>query len=133
MKNISFYSQSRRYKYQSEIIETEISDWNSRHYLPRHISVPQTQSHRERDLRTIDHVPRVCRIDSNNQNGTNLAVDILKYQLSDRASQEKHLENVCSNLQRRLLVAESQGNNQLIDILQDEYNQLALKCSLMID
>lgn len=128
MKNIPFHSNYRNHHYQSEIIETEISDWDSNNHLPRHISTPQTKSHRgERDLGAIDYAPRVCPIDSN-PNSDNLAVNILNYQLGDRAAQKKHVQNVCHSLKRRLLIAKSQDNKQLITVLKDEYNQLALEC-----
>lgn len=126
MKHISSYSHRQQQKYESEIISTEITDWHNRHIqLPHHISVPETKSYRERyHLNQINAAPRVCRIDTYKPSTTNLALDILKYQLSDRASKQKHLENVRSNLQRRIEVAKAQGNRQLIDILQDEYRQL---------
>lgn len=123
---MSCYSNIRRYKHHSEIIETEISDWRSQTYLPRHMFVPETKSHRGRhNLGKIDRLPpRICHIEPAGKKNTNLAVNILKYQLSDRASQQKHLENLRRNLEHRLQVAKSQGNSQLLNLLQEEYRQL---------
>ena len=129
MKNIFLYPNFKGYDRQSEIVETEISDWQSDRHLPRHLSVPETQSHRGRydlgkNLAKTNYLPRVCRLNSERQNRASLAVDILKYQLGDRVSQQKHLENLRHNLERRLQVAKSQGNSELLNILQDEYEQL---------
>lgn len=127
MKHISPYPQQAKGKYKSEIINSEITDWSEGHrQLPRHISVPEIKSHRGRyNLNRIDYAPRVCRIDTYKPSTTNFALDILKYQLSDRAAQQKHLENLRSNLQRRLQAAQAKGDSQLINILQDEYQQLS--------
>ena len=40
-------------------------------------------------------------------------------------TQKQHLENLRTNLERRLQVAKSQGNTQLVNILQNEYKQLS--------
>ena len=126
MKNIFSASKLTKPKSPSEIIESEITDWYSRHTLPRHMSVLETKSHRGGlgNLDKRNHVPKECRLDADRQQETNLALDILKYQLSDRAAKQKHLENVRANLERRLKVAKAQGNRQLVHILQDEYRQL---------
>ena len=125
MKNILSHTKPRGYKYKLDIIETEISDWQSRTYLPRHISVPETKSHKVgRDAGKINCLPKACPIESEKQNNDNTAVNILKYQLSDRASQQRHLENLRHNLERRLQVAKLQRNSQLLEILQNEYKQL---------
>ncbi len=125
MKNISSYPKPRGRKHQLEIWEREISDWQSIHHLPLHISAPEIKSHRGgRNLGKISHAPRVCQINAGRENGADLAVDILRYQLGDRVAQQKHLENVRRNLEHRSQVAESQGNKQLLNILQDEYRQL---------
>jgi hypothetical protein len=124
MKNI-FAQPKLRGKYQSEIVETEITDWYSQHNLPRYISAPETKSYQGgHNLGKIDYTVRVCHVNAGKPTKTDLAWNILKYQLSDRASQQKHLENVRSNLEHRLQVAKTTGNNQLVNILQDEYRQL---------
>ena len=126
MKNISLSSRTRGYK--PEIIETEIGDWKSRHTLLRHMSVPETKSHRGRNVGNTDYAPRTCQINADEQNqakiAANIALGILQYQLSDRSAQQKHLENVYSKLEHRLQVAKSQGNSQLLNILQNEYREL---------
>ena len=58
------------------------------------------------------------------QTTTNLPLNILRYQLSDRQAKQKHLNNIRQNLNRRLQVAKAQRNKQLINILQEEYQQL---------
>ena len=108
-------------------MEAEITDWHRKHRLPRHISALETKSHRDRhslNSSRIDCLPKVCQINTDEQKTANLALDILKYQLSDRIAQQKHLENIRSNLQHRLEVATAQGNQYLINILKDEYQQL---------
>ena len=125
MKNILSHTKPR-YKYESDIVETEISDWRSRTYLPRHIYAPETKSCKggREELGKADYMPRSCRIESEKQNNANTAVNILKYQIGDRTYRQKHLENLRLNLERRLQVAKSQGNSQLLDLLQNEYKQL---------
>lgn len=124
MNNIFPYPIKKR-DYHSEIIEAEITDWRSKHRLPRHISAVESKPHRGgHNLSRINYLPKVCQINTNGQTKANPALDILKYQLSDRISQQKHLENLRYNLQHRLQVAKAQGNNHLVNILQDEYKQL---------
>lgn len=127
MKHLSPFSQSRKQKYRSEIFEREIIDRHEDIYLPRHISAPSSQSRQEKSRwDTLRHTtPKVCQIDTEESKKTNLALDILKYQLKDSTSQVKHLENIRTNLERRLKVAKSQGNKRLVGILQDEYKQLS--------
>ena len=125
MKNISFSTKSRKRRYSSEIIETEAYDWQSASHLPRHICVPETRSHRDRhNPSRINYAPRACQLEAEGQEQVNLAVNILKYQLGDNTFRQKHSENILHNLKYRLQIAKSQGNNQLLDILQDEYQQL---------
>ena len=83
---------------------------NHKRQVPRHISVQETNSHRGQGaFSRIDYMPKVCRLKPVPE--LNVAVDILRYQLSDRATQQKHLENVRCNLRHRLSVAKLQGNN----------------------
>lgn len=127
MKNLSCYPTSRISKYQLPVIEREITDGYSQQKLPRHISSRETKSHRgQRNLLQIDFAPRMCQIKSNPGQEANLALDILKYQLGDRQTQQKHLENVRCNLQHRLQIAKIQGNTRLVDLLQEEYRQLEI-------
>lgn len=126
MKHLSPFSQSRKPKYQSEIIDSEITNWHQDISLPRHISAPSTKSHRVRSrFYEVRYAPKVCQLDLDESKKANLALDILKYQLKDRTSQKQHLENLRTNLERRLQVAKSQGNTQLVNILQNEYKQLS--------
>jgi hypothetical protein len=125
MENLSDYFQQQSQKYPVEIIATEVSDCQPRYKLPRHICQPETKSHRgQTKIGQMNHNPRICKIEPNPTATGHLAWDILRYQLSDRQAKQKHLENVRSNLERRLQVAEAQGNNQLVKILRDEFKQL---------
>ncbi|MGD1920946.1 MAG: hypothetical protein ACFCAD_19945 [Pleurocapsa sp.] len=86
MKNIFSCSKSRGYKYQLEIIETEISDWHSNNHLPRHISLPETQSHRGtvnvgKIVGKTNYIPRACQTDVGNQNQTAIQTKIARYSL----------------------------------------------------
>jgi hypothetical protein len=125
MENSFNYSQQRNSQYPIEIIATEVTDWHSKHKLPRHIYQLESKPHRgQSQIGQINHKPRICKLEPNPTSTGHLAWDILRYQLSDRQAKQKHLENVRSNLERRLQVAKAQGNNQLVKILRDEFRQL---------
>ena len=124
MKHISRYSPTKARKYLLPEIATEITFHPHQHSLPRHISRVETKSHRGASCQSINYVPKVCHVPLSQEQHSSQAFDILKYQLRDRSIQEKHLENVRCDLQRRLQKAIDRGNTQLIDILQDEYKQL---------
>ena len=116
----------REAKFPLEITETEITGSNNRRNLPRHIAQWETKSHRNRNgVHQLGYAPKVCQINTDQmQATTKLAWNILRYQLSDRQAQQKHLNNVRRNLERRLQVAKAKGNNQLVNILQEEFKQL---------
>ena len=125
MKNLSCYSTSSRREYQL-VVETETTGCHHRLKLPRHILSIESQSHRGQSssIEQINYVPRAFLVKPYQAEKANFALDILKYQLSDRHTQQKHLENLLCNLQHRLRVAKNQGNNQLVSILQEEFRQL---------
>ncbi|MBE9047118.1 hypothetical protein IQ255_22415 [Pleurocapsales cyanobacterium LEGE 10410] len=141
MNNLSRYPNYKSGKCYTEIINTEIDRYRE-HKLPRHISPQEIKSHRgeqypswnknssslptfnqlkddmsKRAMMSTSHSLRRAK-------ATNLALDILKYQLSDRQSRQKHLENTHRNLERRLQVAKARGNDWLVQILQEEFKQL---------
>lgn len=125
MKQIFSHPHRPKQKLKSETIRTEITDWQHRPLqLPRHISVPEIKTYRGTHANQIDYIPRACPLDNSQPAQTNLAWDLLKYQLSDRAAQQQHLANLRSNLQHRLQVAQAKGDRKLVDILQDEFQQL---------
>ncbi|MGL5079663.1 MAG: hypothetical protein ACRDBG_28025 [Waterburya sp.] len=125
MEDLFNYPQQRNRQYPVERIATEVTDWQSRHKLPRHICQLETKTHRgQSQMGQMNHKPRICKIEPNPTTTGHLAWDILRYQLSDRQAKQKHIENVRSNLERRLQVAKAQGNNQLVKILRDEFRQL---------
>ena len=123
-----FCSRSPSLKYSGEIISDDKGDRDRQHQLPRHLSVIETQSHRGRhNLNRNAFVipPRVCQIRPYSSTKASAALDILKYQLSDRTKQQ-HLKNVRTNLEYRLQVAKAEKNDGLVHILQDEYRQLEI-------
>jgi len=122
MKNLFHSSISNNSKYCSSLVELGVPSNNQRR-APRHISSPETNSHRGQSAFVrIDYTPKVCRIKPAPE--LNVAVDILRYQLSDRATKQKHLENVRCNLRHRLEVAKAKGNKQLVSMIQAEYGEL---------
>ncbi|MEL6787242.1 MAG: hypothetical protein AAFO76_07485 [Cyanobacteria bacterium J06607_15] len=126
MLNLSHYS-----KKSGDVPSLETVD--HRHYspptkirLPRHIATLETpqrcQAYCAKSLATGSN----C---TNNQQqyrteAINLAVSILDYQLKNGAAQQKHLENLRSNLQHRWEVAKANQNSQLMMMLQHEFRQL---------
>ncbi len=127
MLNLSPYSDKKRNKYYSEKIGLEIANIEINPKLPRHISGLSSKKHREIGKQgQASQMPTVCSInlDPEPAETINLAVDILKYQLNDRASKQKHVENVRRNLQHRLQVAQASENRELMSILQEEFRQL---------
>ena len=124
MKNLSCYSTSSRREYQLLVEKT--TGCHHRPKLPRHILSVESQSHRGQSstIEQINYVPRAFLVKPSQAEKASFALDILKYQLSDRHTQQKHLENLRCNLQHRLRVAKNQGNNQLVAILQEEFRQL---------
>lgn len=94
--------------------------------LPRHICSLESRARLNSNLDEINYKSVICstNLDSHPAEPIALAVSILKYQLKDLASKQKHLENVRCNLRHRLQVAQVQGNSQLVKILQEEFRQL---------
>jgi hypothetical protein len=114
-----------------EITETEITGIYDRHQrkypYPRHIVRVESPSHRgiKNTVNRIAVLPKSCNLDpSQDTPEVNGAVNILQYQLSDRASRQNHLNNMRRSLQNRLHAAEASGDRQLIDLLNDEFKQL---------
>lgn len=125
MKNIFQHSETRGSRYHLEIVETEITDWQSRHNSPSHLSAPESLSHRSNsNWGKIDSAPKSCRLNLEIGDKMNAAVSILRYQLSDRTVRAKHLASIQAKLGHRLQVAKSQGDAELIGILQAENKQL---------
>ena len=127
MLNLSLYSDKKRNKYHSEKIVLEIPNIQTNPKLPRHISGLSSTKHRKLGKQgQTSQMPTVCSInlDADPAETINLAVNILKYQLNDRTSKQKHVENVRRNLQHRLQVAQDSENRELVSILQEEFRQL---------
>ena len=118
-----------RSAYDSDIPYSEISDRSigrcKKYRLPRHMTVLESPSHSNKTCSNLFQAVKKCPLQqqSNSEKVIN-AVNILQYQLQDRASQQKHLENLRSNLMRRLKVAKSTKNSQLVTMLQEEFKQL---------
>lgn len=127
MLNLSPYSSNNRpHSFYDEAIAGETFYQQKKLKLPRHISSLESKTRVNSNLDEINHKSVICltNLDSDSVEAIDLAVSILKYQLKDRASKQKHLENVRCNLRHRLQVAQVQGNSQLVDILQEEFRQL---------
>ena len=109
-----------------EKIDLEINYLETRPRLPRHISCLENQTYSKNRSIITDQIPQACslNLDSNRVEAINLAVDIIKYQLHDRLSQQKHLENLLVNLKHRIKVARATGNSQLVNVLQQEFREL---------
>ena len=116
---------NRGKKYPLEIIDIETVA-RQKPRLPRHISTLESKISNHFNLSEVQQ-PKTCPLASESLNST-VAWNILKYQLSDRASQQKHGENVRSSLKHRLEVARAMGNKQLVRILQEEFRQLETSC-----
>ena len=114
----------------AEKIEMTMLNQELKPKLPRHISCLETTSYSQsaRSNAAV-HQPLKCPLnrDPSQREATNLAVNILKYQLKDYAAQQKHLANLLHNLKYRLQVANAKGNRELVDLLQKEFTELATK------
>ena len=103
-------------KYSSEIFGK--TNPHQKPKLPRHISSLESGSYNRSNWM------KVQRLSLSHDSPTDAAWNILKYQLSDRSCQQKHLANLRNNLEHRLSVARVQGNEKLVQILQEESRQL---------
>ncbi|GAB4523464.1 MAG: hypothetical protein Tsb0014_01020 [Pleurocapsa sp.] len=119
-----------------EITEGEITGQyrhkTNKHSSVRHIAQFESQSHRglRNSIPKTGMLPKICHLTPAKANEeANLAVNILRYQLSDRAAQETHLESVRRSLEKRLQRAKAQGDRQLISLLEDEFKQLEISVS----
>ena len=83
----------------------------------------ESQSHRNygRIGQSSFAIPKTCRIAKNKHSET--AFSILQYQLNDREARI-HINNLKSNLERRLQTAKAQGNQQLVNILDKESQEI---------
>ncbi|MEN9871765.1 MAG: hypothetical protein RLZZ171_2757 [Cyanobacteriota bacterium] len=109
----------------SELSDRLIVDPSAKIRLPRHISCLESSQHN----RTTNALHQGSQKYSANRNtysaeATNLAVNILRYQLQDTLAQQKHIENLQNSLQHRLKVAQEKENYQLVTMLQEEFRQL---------
>lgn len=114
-----------------EITETQIIGTYNRQQrqypYPRHIAQFESPSHRgsRNTLSQIAILPKSCNLALSGGNSeVNEVVDILQYQLNDRAIRQNHLDNMRRSLERRLQAAEASGNKNLINLLNDEFKQL---------
>jgi hypothetical protein len=119
-----------------EVTEGEITGQykhkSHKHFFPRHIAQFESPSHRglKNSIPKTGMLPKICHLTPAKADGeTNLAVNILRYQLSDRAAQQNHLESVRSSLEKRLQRAKAKGDRQLISLLEDEFKQLEITVS----
>ena len=94
---------------------------------PRHISALESKTHSSKDrLARAKNLSRPYFNSSkfNPSQAIDLAVNISRYQFRDRASLQKHSENVRSSLKHRLQMARERENARLIALLLAELKQL---------
>jgi len=96
---------------------------------PRHMSVPSVQSHRNSQLmvernRTLPKTCQLTKSQAENQVNACIALNILCYQLNDHQAKQTHLANVRGSLERRLQAAKVSGNDHLLALLQQEWQQI---------
>ena len=112
-----------------EVTESEITSHNRQQTwkptYPRHLNNRESQFHRSPGTIFHDRLakPKTCHISCNKTE----AFNILKYQLKDQQVQKVHLENVRRNLNHRLQKAKARGDQELINLLNQESQQLELK------
>ncbi len=132
MKNTNYSA----YKPKASILEIRESDLlnrnrrkNYKYFYPRHIVQLESPSHQGygNGFNNLYSLPTSCALNTVKKTQTaNMAVEILKYQLSDRAAKQAHFNSVRRSLERRLKAAKSNGNEHLINLLKKEYLDLQL-------
>ena len=126
MLNLSDYAKKRGSITHSENIAGLSYSEPTKARLPRHISSLESPSrhqvYRAKITPTEQKSPRDTQADQ--AETINLAVSILDYQLKNSAAQQKHVENLRSNLRHRWQVAKANKNSQLMAMLQKEFRQL---------
>jgi hypothetical protein len=122
---------SRSLNYRDDLGDSELSDRSrldnaAKIRLPRHISSLESSQHHQRANASRQQIPQIYSANRNTYSAeaTNLAVNILRYQLQDTFAQQKHIENLQNSLQHRLKVAQAKENYQLVTMLQEEFRQL---------
>lgn len=125
MLNLSRYS-NKLSSTSRNIPISEIDAFAQKPNLPRHISVLESPTHSRKVCQSLFHTVRQCPLKQQHKSAEaiNLAVNILRYQLQDSVSQSQHLNNLRSNLQHRLEVAQAEKNERLITMLRSELKQL---------
>jgi hypothetical protein len=129
MLNLSHCTNQQATRHYDELSDRLILDSSEKIRLPRHISpLESTQHNRAIDTSQHQVTAQQCTLNqkTSSAEARNLAVNILRYQLQDSAAQQKHLENLRNNLQRRLETAQTKDNCQLVTMLQEEFRQLEL-------
>ena len=127
-----------RNKYKSlnlEITEKEITNKYQRKNFypsyPRHIASVSVKSHRSGQQMTCHNyfLPKTCQLAKSQPaiaKQTNIALEVLRYQLNDKQAKQIHVENVRRSLERRLQAAKASGNHHLVALLQKESQQLEM-------
>ncbi len=118
-----------------EITDREITNRYQRQNFypsyPRHISSVSVKSHRGGQQMTSQNhfLPKTCQLAKSQPaiaRETNIALEVLRYQLNDKKAKQIHLENVRRNLEKRLHAAKVSGNHHLVALLQKESQQLEM-------
>jgi hypothetical protein len=127
MLNLSSQPNYGSEQYSRELSDRHISSaLSAKPRLPRHISSLESFSHNQAISFSLRQAPQRCPLqqDTHPEEATNLAVNILRFQLQDSVFTEKYLANVRQNLQHRLEVAQAQENRQLATMLLEEFREL---------
>jgi hypothetical protein len=115
---------------EAEIISKyKVENW--RYYYPRHIPHLQHKSHRQHRgcVNNSCSLPAICKLSVDRPplaEESDAIVSILQSQLKDEKAKQAHLDSVRRNLERRLQVAKASGNDRLIDLLKQEWQQLVV-------
>ena len=118
-----------------EITEKEITNkYQGQNFYPnypRHMASVSGKSHIH--SRKMTHqscfLPETCQLTKSPPaiaKETNIALEVLRYQLNDKKAKQTHLENVRRSLEQRLQAAKASGNHHLVALLQKESQQLEM-------
>ena len=124
LSNQSNQSNNYQDKYNSKFVDRFAVSDAAKPKLPRHISTLESLGHAKANNSQLK-VNNKCSLSSDTEveKALDLAVNILRYQLED-SSRQKHLSNLHRNLQNRLAVAIATKNEELVELLQQEFQQL---------
>lgn len=132
---MSYYFYKNNYESSNlEITDREITNTYQRQKFypsyPRHMASVSIRSHQTgRHITNSNRLlPNTCHLVKSQpkvEKETNIALEVLKYQLNDQKAKQTHFNNVRRSLEQRLQAAKISGNYHLVALLQKEFQQLA--------